>query len=159
MANLKVMGIDPGTLKMGVALVEKERNSIRAHFYKTISLSSKLLIHRRLLIMHDEVLKLIDEFKPDIVALEDVFFGVNVKSAIRIGESRAAVIIAATKRNLEVVEYLPTRVKSAVCGNGRAAKGQVQNMVKNILSLDELPQSDAADALAVGICHVNSVRF
>ena len=156
---MKVMGVDPGTLKMGVGVVEKKLNSMEAVFYTTLSVSNKVHLHERLRRLYDGVRDLIDKHQPDVIALEDVFFGVNVKAAIRIGEARCAVILAASQSGISVVEYLPTKVKSSVCGAGRAAKVQIQNMVKNILRLKEVPAPDAADALAIAICHVHNERF
>lgn len=156
---MRIMGVDPGTLKMGVGIIEKTDRGERPIMYTTLKASSKKHVHSRLRFLFDSVRDIIEEFKPDVVALEDVFFGVNVKSAIRIGEARSVVILAANLAGLDVKEYLPTKVKSAVCGNGRAAKVQVQQMVRVILSLRQTPESDAADALAIALCHLNSVRF
>jgi len=155
---MKVMGVDPGTIRMGVAIVEGSSYDFAALFHKTVSLNQKRSLHERLNTIFITVCDLLDEWKPDIIALEDIFHGASFKSAIRIGEARAAVILAATQTGIKVVEYPPTRVKSAVCGSGRAAKIQVQNMVKNIFQLDELPPSDAADAIAIALCHMNTVK-
>ena len=152
---MKVMGIDPGTLKMGVGLIESRNNTLETLFYQTVKINNKLSLHKRLQRIYEEALHIFKECHPDIIALEDVYFGRNFKSAIRIGEARCAVILAATACDIRVVEYPPARVKSAVSGFGNAAKIQVQNMVKHILHLSELPPSDAADALAVAICHIN----
>jgi len=156
---MKVMGIDPGTVKMGVGVIENASNSFETLFYKTVHIDSKLPLHRRLQRIHIETLRLLEIWHPDVIALEDVYYGLNFKAAIRIGEARCAVILAAAGHDIEVVEYSPARVKSAVCGFGRAAKVQVQNMVKSILRLKEIPPSDAADALALAICHSNNAAL
>lgn len=153
---MKVMGIDPGTLKMGVGLIEKKNNTMETLFYQTVKMNNRLSLHRRLQQIYHEALRIFKKWHPDVVALEDIYYGISFKSAIRIGEARSAVILAATEQNIDVIEYSPARVKSAVCGFGKAAKVQVQNMVKQILNLRELPPSDAADALALAICHINN---
>jgi crossover junction endodeoxyribonuclease RuvC len=155
---MKVMGVDPGTIRMGVALIEGTSRSYKPSFYETVSLNEKKSLHVRLNDIYVRLLDLMTEWTPDVLALEDIFHGASFKSAIRIGEARAAVIIAATQKGITVVEYSPTRVKSAVCGSGRAAKVQVQNMMKNIFSLRELPAPDAADALAIALCHIHTVK-
>ena len=152
---MRIMGIDPGTIKMGVGLIEKQANKITPLFYTTLHVAAKKGIHERLKTIYNESIKIFDEWKPDIIALEDVFYGKSFRSAIRIGEARSAVILAAMNKNIAIVEYAPAKVKSAVSGSGRAVKVQVQNMVKHILRLKELPPFDSADALAVAITHSN----
>ena len=95
----------------------------------------------------------------NILVIEDIFFHKNFRSAAKIGEARSVAILAAANQNLEVIEYLPTEIKQSVTGNGRASKVQVQNMVKRILGLSEIPFSDAADALAAAICHCHKIKF
>jgi len=153
-----IMGIDPGTLKMGVGIVEKKGTALIPAWYDTITLSNKISIHVRLKKIFQTITDIISQWHPDVVALEDIFYGMSFKSAIRIGEARAAVILAATTAGVDVIEYPPTRVKSAVSGFGRAAKVQVQHMVKHILCLETVPQTDAADALALAICHINALN-
>ena len=156
---MKVMGIDPGTVKMGVGVIKHAPNSFEALFYKTVHIDSKLPLHQRLQRIYIETLLLLETWHPDVIALEDVYYGMSFKASIRIGEARCAVILAAVQHDIEVVEYPPARVKSAVCGFGRAAKVQVQKMVKSILQLKEIPPSDAADALALAICHSNNAAL
>jgi crossover junction endodeoxyribonuclease RuvC len=152
---MQVMGIDPGTVKMGVGLIAEEKNMLNPLFFKTVSISSKLPLYKRLLYIYEVSHDLFKNYQPDVIALEDFFYALNFKIAIRIGEARCAVILAAAQCNIEVVEYLPTRVKQAVCGFGRASKIQMQHMVKNILHLESLPPSDTADALALALCHIH----
>ncbi len=155
---MRIMGVDPGTIRMGEAILDGSTKKFESLFHTTVALKQKRSIHKRLHDIYCAVQELIEEWNPEVLALEDVFHGVSFKSAIRIGEARAAVILAATACNTPVVEYLPTRVKSAVCGSGRAAKIQVQNMVRSILGLRELPETDAADALAIAICHMHTIK-
>src|SRR6201999_4046183 len=108
----------------------------------------------RLAHIHERVGALIDAYQPDYVALEDLYFGTNARSAFAVGQARGVVILAAGQRAIRCASYTPQQVKGAVCGSGRAAKGQVQRMVQTLLALPELPSPDhAADALAVAICH------
>jgi len=155
---MKVMGVDPGTIRMGVALIEGSTRDFQTPFYTTVSLNQKRSLHTRLHDIYVKMQELLQEWKPDVLALEDIFHGASFKSAIRIGEARAAVILAATQYGITVIEYPPTRVKNAVCGSGRAAKVQVQNMVRHIFQLQELPESDAADALAIALCHMHTIK-
>lgn len=155
---MKIMGVDPGTIRMGVAIIRGSSRVFKAPFYQTVTLGQKQSLHERLHMIFITICDLLDEWQPDVVALEDIFHGASFRSAIRIGEARAAVILAATQKGITVVEYPPARVKSAICGSGRAAKVQVQNMVKNILGLNDLPQADAADAIAIAICHMHTVK-
>jgi crossover junction endodeoxyribonuclease RuvC len=99
---------------------------------------------------------LISEHQPDRVAIEDVFYAVNVKSALKLGQVRGVAMLAAASVGLEVAEYAPLSIKSAVVGYGKAEKHQVQQMVARLLNLDEIPQPDAADALAIAICHLHT---
>jgi len=108
---------------------------------------------KRLLKTYEDLTALIGEAKPDIVAVEDIFYGKNVKSLIKQGHARGVVLLAASQYNLPVYEYSPLEIKKAVVGYGRAEKIQVQRMVKAILGMSALPPEDAADALAVAVCH------
>jgi crossover junction endodeoxyribonuclease RuvC len=114
----------------------------------------------RLAIIHERVGALLDEYAPDALALEDVYFGANARSAFAVGQARGVVMLAAGQRGIPCSAYTPQQVKGAVCGSGRAAKEQVQRMVQALLALAEPPAPDhAADALAVAICHVNRAPF
>ena len=111
----------------------------------------------RLAVIHARVGALLDEHGPDALAIEDLYFGANARSAFAVGQARGVVILAAGQRGVRCASYTPQQVKGAVCGSGRAAKDQVQRMVQALLALAELPRPDhAADALAVAICHANA---
>ena len=112
---------------------------------------------RRLAIIFDRLGVIIDEHRPDNVAIEDVFYAVNVKSALKLGQVRGVAMLAASSAGLDVAEYSPLSIKSAVVGYGRAEKPQVQHMVTRLLNLDQVPEpADAADALAIAICHLHT---
>ncbi len=150
---MRILGIDPGTQVCGYGIIEDERNEARLVHYGVVR-SRERPVAERLLAMHEGLLGVIDEFAPDVAAVETAFFGKNVRSALRMGEGRGVALLAAVSRGLEVVEYSPAEVKRAVVGSGRADKSQVQQMVRVLLRLDRLPEpEDAADALAIAICH------
>lgn len=150
-----VLGIDPGTANTGYGVVRRGR-SLAALDGGVITTSSSEPAERRLTAIHERVCALIDEHRPDAVALEDLYFGQNVRSAFAVGQARGVVMLAAGQHGLPCASYTPQQVKGAVCGSGRAAKDQVTRMVQSLLRLPEPPRPDhAADALAVAICHVN----
>ncbi|MBJ7329571.1 MAG: crossover junction endodeoxyribonuclease RuvC [Solirubrobacteraceae bacterium] len=150
-----VLGIDPGTANTGFGVVRSGR-ALAALDGGVIVTSSSSAPERRLTEIHARVAELIAEHEPDAVALEDLYFGQNVRSAFAVGQARGVVMLAAGQHGLPCTSYTPQQVKSAVCGSGRAEKDQVQRMVQSLLRLSEPPRPDhAADALAVAICHVN----
>lgn len=155
-----VLGVDPGTAITGFGLVEDQPSKIRAIKYGAIRTESHLPMSQRLKNIYDEVTRLIDEFQPEVVAIESLFFNKNVKTALTVGQARGVVMLAAANSGLEVAEYTPLQVKQAVVGYGRATKNQIQEMVKLLLNLKEVPTpDDVADAMAIGICHLHSRRF
>ena len=151
---MKVLGIDPGTAACGYGIVHESGGRIRALEHGWWRTSAAERPELRLRTIFDGVVGLIEAHAPDALALEESFVGVDARIALSVGQARGAVLVAGALHGLECVEYAPARVKSAVCGYGRADKAQVQKMVKAILGLDELPRPNhAADALAVAICH------
>jgi len=154
-----VLGIDPGTASTGYGVVAADPDRpgrLRALDGGVIETRTGLPLERRLAAIHARACELIDEHTPTAVALEDLYFGANARSALAVGQARGVVLLAAGQRGLPCGSYTPQQVKSAVCGSGRAEKTQVQEMVQRLLSLTALPQPDhAADALAVAICHLN----
>lgn len=151
-----VLGIDPGTASTGYGVVEQRGPRLLARDGGVIETTAGLPLERRLATIHARLTELIDEHAPLAVAVEDLYFGANARSALAVGQARGVVLLAAGQRGLPCASYTPQQVKGAVCGSGRAEKAQVQQMVQRLLSLTELPRPDhAADALAVAICHVN----
>jgi crossover junction endodeoxyribonuclease RuvC len=151
-----VLGIDPGVANTGYGVVAQQRGRLFALDGGVVETSAALDAGRRLATIHARIADLLDEYRPDAVALEDVYFGVNARSAFAVGQARGVVLLAAGQRGVPCASYTPQQVKGAVCGNGRAAKDQVQRMVQTLLALPDLPQPDhAADALAIAICHTN----
>jgi crossover junction endodeoxyribonuclease RuvC len=151
-----VLGIDPGVAHTGYGVVASHQGRLLALDGGVVQTVPGLDAARRLAAIHDRVGALLDEYRPDALALEDLYFGANARSAFAVGQARGVVMLAAGQRRVPTASYTPQQVKSAVCGNGRAAKDQVQRMVQTLLALSELPRPDhAADALAVAICHAN----
>jgi crossover junction endodeoxyribonuclease RuvC len=155
-----VLGIDPGVANTGYGIVAHDRGRLVALDGGVIETSARSDAGIRLAHIHERVTELLDAYKPEAVAVEDLYFGTNAHSAFAVGQARGVVILAAGQRGIRCSSYTPQQVKSAVCGSGRADKGQVQRMVQTLLTLPELPRPDhAADALAVAICHANGARL
>ncbi len=151
-----VLGIDPGVANTGYGVVAHRRGRLVALDGGVIETSPGVDAGARLATIHERVGALMDEYQPDAMAVEDLYFGENARSAFAVGQARGVVILAAGQRGVRCASYTPQQVKSAVCGSGRAAKDQVQRMVQTLLTLPDLPKPDhAADALAVAICHAN----
>ncbi len=154
---VRVLGIDPGTLNMGYGIVEEtDGNSMIMLGCGVISAPQKMPIEQRLRSLHRELVRIIEEFEPVEVAVEEPFVAGNARSALAIGRAQAVAILAAAQAGLPVSRYMPTQVKQMVTNYGRSGKDQVRQMVKLQLGVSDLPEaSDAADALAVAICHLN----
>ena len=152
-----VLGIDPGVANTGYGVVAQQRGRMFALDGGVVATPPGREASARLAFIHERVGALMDEYRPDAVALEDLYFGANARSAFAVGQARGVVMLAAGQRGIPCASYTPQQVKGAVCGNGRAAKDQVQRMVQALLALTDLPRPDhAADALAVAICHANA---
>ena len=151
---MKVLGIDPGTAACGYGIVHESDGRLRATCHGWWRTSARERVDRRLLTIFEGVSELIRLHAPDAVALEESYVGADARIALSVGQARGAVLVAAASAGVACVEYAPASVKQAVCGYGRADKGQMQRMVKAILGLPEPPTPHhAADALAVAICH------
>jgi crossover junction endodeoxyribonuclease RuvC len=155
-----VLGIDPGTANTGYGVVARRGGRLVALDGGTIETAPGLDPGVRLATIHTRVCALLDSYEPEALAVEDLYFGANARSAFAVGQSRGVVILAAGQRGLPCASYTPQQVKASVCGSGTAAKGQVQRMVQRLLALAELPAPDhAADALAVAICHASGAAL
>ena len=153
-----ILGIDPGIADTGFGVIKNENNKLTCLTYGSIKTSAKLELCDRLEIINLELTKLIKNYKPDLIAIEELFFCNNAKTALIVGQARGVVVLTAKLNKIKSVEFTPYQVKQAVSTYGHADKGQVQRMVKLILNLRELPKpDDAADALAIAICAVNSI--
>ncbi|MBI3317384.1 MAG: crossover junction endodeoxyribonuclease RuvC [Candidatus Omnitrophica bacterium] len=156
---MRVLGVDPGTLRTGAGILDSHDSAYVLVTSTVICSPSRRTLAERLLQIYRRLKDLISEFKPEVLSLENVFFGKDLRAMVKIGEARASAMLAASELGIPVVEYAPARVKQAVTGNGRATKDQMQHMVKTLLGLKALPSPDEADALAVAICHLHSKRF
>ena len=156
-----VLGVDPGTATTGYGLVtETSEGGLKAVDYGAIITPANLSMPERLLILYQRLNAIILLHQPDTGAVEKLFFQRNVSTAISVGQARGVVLLALANGGKPVTEYSPLEVKQAVCGYGGAEKRQVQEMVRALLGLSEIPQpDDAADALAIAICHINSATF
>lgn len=157
---MRVLGIDPGTVTTGYGVVEERGDSLRAVTYGAVTTQAALPFAQRLLRIHQELQTLLARTRPDCAAVEAVFFAKNVQSALRLGQARGVALLVLAQTGVEIHEYSALEVKQAVTSYGRAEKSQVQEMVRLLLGLEETPQpADAADALAVAICHHHAARL
>ena len=150
------MGIDPGSNCTGFGIVEEIKGNLNAVHWSSVLSNTKDTFPKRLKRIYNELLIAIEKFSPDIVAVEDLFYATNVKTVIKLGQTRGVALLAAVNSGLKVAEYSPLQIKQSVVGYGRADKNQVQAMVTTLLGLKEKPEPfDASDALAAAICHIH----
>ncbi len=152
---MRILGIDPGSRMTGFAVIEAQGDRLRACGFGVIRTGAGEL-PERLSAIFDGVERVVAELAPAALAIESVFMARNAQSALKLGQARGAAICAATRTGLPVFEYAPRAVKLAVVGSGRAEKGQIQHMMRQILQIEETLQPDAADALAVAVCHAHT---
>ena len=153
--GVRILGIDPGSRATGYGVIDKAGNNISFVTCGVIRTDSKKNFPARLKEIFDGISEVIDKYQPQQVGIEDIFTAINPRSALKLGHARGVLILAAMQQGLPVGEYTPTVVKQAVTGYGQAPKEQVQQMVRILLQLNASPSHDAADALAVAICHAN----
>jgi crossover junction endodeoxyribonuclease RuvC len=152
-----IFGIDPGSDRTGYGCVDTDGSRHRLVTCGAIATKASATFPEKLLVIHSRLTTLLSECRPDAVAIESIFHSVNARSALKLGHARGVAMLAAVEAGVEIVEYSPAEVKRAVVGYGRAEKPQVQQMIKLILGLGEVPSPhDAADALAVAVCHIHS---
>lgn len=154
-----VLGVDPGTAITGYALVRQE-DELSLVDCGAIITPAGTPLPDRLLVIHTSLAALIERYRPEVVAVEELFFSKNVRTAMSVGQARGVVLLAGAQAALPVYEYKPAEVKQAVAGYGNAPKEQMQEMVRLLLNLDRVPEpDDAADAVAVAVCHLHSARL
>ncbi len=156
---MRILGIDPGSRATGYGLIEKEGNRLIHIDNGVIRPPANAELPERLLSIFSDLNAIINEYTPQYSAIEQVFMSKNAQSALKLGQARGAALLAMAGAGLEIGEYSPMQVKSSVVGYGRAAKSQVQQMVRALLNLPEIAQEDASDALAVAICHAHSINL
>ena len=154
---MRVLGIDPGFALVGFGIVEENNGNLKALDYGVISTPKEESISTRLAMIYKGMCDLIDTYKPDAIAIEELFFFKNQKTVIPVAEARGVIVLAGIQKLGNLYEYTPLQIKQALTGNGRAEKKQIQYMVTNILGLEKVPKpDDAADAVAVALTHLQT---
>ena len=155
-----ILGVDPGTAITGYGVIRAEDDQPTLIGYGAITTPSDWLMPRRLEKIFGDLTALIAQYQPTDAVIEKLFFSKNVRTALSVGQARGVALLAAQRAQLTIHEYTPLQIKQAVVGYGRAEKAQIQQMVRLLLQMDHIPQpDDAADALAVAICHAHSARY
>ncbi len=157
---MRVLGVDPGTATTGYGVVEEVGGELRDLAHGVVTTPPGQPLPLRLQTIYRELRRLVEEWRPTAAAVEELFFSTNVRTAMSVGQARGVVLLALADAGLDVAEYSPLAVKQALTGYGRADKHQMQEMARMLLGLAEIPRpDDAADALAVAICHLHSARM
>ena len=157
---MRVLGIDPGTITMGYGVIESRDDEVALVDYGALSTPPRSTIGERLSYLYNELLEIISQCQPDAVAIEQPFMAKNAQSALAVGRAQAVAILAAANRGIPSYNYTPTQVKQRVANYGASSKEQIQEMVKLQLGLSQVPEpSDAADALAIALCHLREVHL
>ena len=157
---MKILGIDPGFARVGWAIVENEKQNPTSSKFGCIETSKNTESQERLVDVYKQILEIIKKYKPDVMAIEELFFTNNAKTAFKVGEARGVIILSAAMQKIPVFSYTPLQVKIAVTGYGQADKAQVGRMIKAILKLKEMPKlDDTVDAIAVGLTHAFTKKF
>ncbi len=154
---MRILGIDPGIAIVGFGLIESERGSVRMLQYGAVTTAAGLPLATRLVQIENDMTALLSQLKPDEIAIEELFFSKNITTGIAVAHGRGVILCTAERLGVPVFEYTPMQVKQAVVGYGLAEKRQVMDMTKRLLKLKAVPKpDDAADALAIAICHARS---
>jgi len=154
-----ILGIDPGTVAIGLGLIEYKNKKAALVAFDCLTTNPKETTAQRLEDLYKKLTDFIKKHKPEIITVEDLFFFKNLKTAIKVSQARGVILLAASQQKITIFEYTPLQIKQALTGYGRADKNQVQQMVKAVLGLKEIPQpDDAADALAAAICCAHSLK-
>jgi crossover junction endodeoxyribonuclease RuvC len=157
---MRILGIDPGYAILGYGIVDYSANKYSLVCCGAVTTDKDMQMPERLSHIFDKLTWIIDDFKPEVAAVEELFFNSNQKTAIHVGEARGAAVVACAKAGIPVFEYTPLQIKQALTGYGRADKEQIQEVVRNVLGLKDLIRpDDAADATAAAICHGNSAAY
>ena len=155
-----ILGIDPGFATIGYGVISVERGRSSVVDYGTVKTPKELSFPERLLMIEKGITQLIEKFKPDQIAMEELFFNTNITTGINVAHARGVILLTCAKHCDNLFEYTPLQIKQALTGYGRASKTQIQQMMKSMLGLTEVPKpDDVADALAIAVCHGNSMRF
>ena len=157
---VKILGIDPGIARCGWGIITINSSQLTVNNFGCVETKVGEAVEKRLLVIYKEIKKIISKYKPDALAVEELFFNTNAKTAFVVGEARGVVLLTAGEKNIPVGIYTPLQVKMAITGYGRAEKTQIGQMVKTLLKLKEIPKpDDVTDALAVALTHAFTKRF
>ena len=157
---MRILGIDPGFAKTGYSIIDYQGNKFKLIDSGAVTTKAGESFPLRLTKIYDDLSMIIDEYKPDAISVEELFFNNNVKTAINVAQARGVVLVVGCQKQIPTYEYTPLQIKQAVAGYGRADKIQVQKMVKAILNVEKLPKlDDTTDSMAAAICHAHSARF
>ena len=157
---MRILGIDPGYGITGYSIIDYEGNHFKLITSGAITTPAKMSFPLRLSQIYTDLNNIIDEFKPDAISVEELFFNNNAKTAINVAQARGVILVVGCQKNIPTYEYTPLQIKQSVVGYGRADKIQVQKMVKTILKVDKLPKlDDTTDSMAAAICHAHSAKF
>lgn len=157
---MRILGIDPGFAILGYGLIEMKGNRFSVLNFGSVTTDTGMKMPDRLKHLYCSLMDIIDEYQPEVAAIEELFFNKNTKTALLVGQARGVAILACANSGLQIYEYTPLQIKQGLVGYGRADKKQIQQMVKTILNLTEVPKpDDTADALAAAICHGHSASF
>ena len=155
-----IIGVDPGYAIVGIGVIEYKGNKFRTLEYNAITTPASMPTVERLKKIYTEMTSYLIKYSPDAIAIEELFFNSNQKTAINVAQARGVLLVCGANANIPIYEYTPLQVKQSVTGYGRAQKGQIQQMVKLMLGLNAIPKpDDAADALAIAICHAHSNKM
>ena len=157
---MRILGIDPGFAITGYSIIDYQGNKFKLIDSGAVTTKAGETFPLRLTKIYDDLSMIIDEYKPDAISVEELFFNNNVKTAINVAQARGVVLVVGCQKQIPTYEYTPLQIKQAVAGYGRADKIQVQKMVKAILNVEKLPKlDDTTDSMAAAICHAHSARF
>lgn len=157
---MRILGIDPGLTKTGFGIIDINNENLNLVDYGIVKPVSKDKLEKRLLTIFKDISQILDQYKPTIVCVEEVFYGKNFKSALLLGQARGAALVSAASKNINIFEYSAKKVKQSITGNGNADKEQVKFMVKSILKIkDSNIPLDASDALAIALCHFQQFKI
>ena len=157
---MRILGIDPGFAITGYSIIDYQGNKFKLIDSGAVTTKAGVSFPLRLTKIYDDLSMIIDEYKPDAISVEELFFNNNVKTAINVAQARGVVLVVGCQKQIPTYEYTPLQIKQAVAGYGRADKIQVQKMVKAILNVEKLPKiDDTTDSMAAAICHAHSARF
>ena len=157
---MRILGIDPGIARTGWGIIEYQKSKIKNQKYGCVETSTGTPLENRLLLIYKSISRIINQHEPEILAVEELFFNTNAKTALTVGEARGVILLTAAEKKIPVSVFTPLQVKMAITGYGRAEKNQIGQMVKTLLKLNEIPKpDDITDALAVALTHAFTKKF